>query len=45
MNRTAIHDIDDFRDAFSKLKPGDPVRLTLHDGEQERSVYLTMPKR
>jgi len=45
VNRTAIHDIDDFRDAFSKLKPGDPVRLTLRDGEQERSVYLTMPKR
>jgi len=45
VNRTAIHDIDDFRDAFSKLKPGDPVRLTLRDGEQERSVYLTMPRR
>jgi len=46
VNRTAIHDVDDFREAFSKLKPGDPVRLTLRDSDgTDRSVYLTMPRR
>jgi serine protease Do len=46
VNRTAIRDVNDFRAAFSKLKPGDPVRLMLQDGQgNARSVYLTMPKR
>jgi serine protease Do len=48
VNRTPIRDVDDFRDAFSKLKPGDPVRLTVRDPrdqDRQRSVYLTVPKR
>jgi serine protease Do len=46
VNRTPIRDVDDFRDAFAKLKPGDPVRLALRDADgTDRSVYLTMPRR
>jgi serine protease Do len=46
VNRTPIRDVDDFRQAFSKLKSGDPVRLTLREADrEERSIYLTMPKR
>jgi serine protease Do len=45
VNRTPIRDVDDFRQAFAKLRPGDPVRLTLSENGDERSVYLTMPKR
>jgi serine protease Do len=45
INRTPIRDVDDFREAFAQIKPGDPVRLTLRRGNFERSVYLTMPRR
>jgi serine protease Do len=45
VNRTPIRTVEDFREAFAKLKPGDPVRLVLRDGELDRSVFLTMPRR